>query len=124
MNYTSNISGQSKKTKTKGRCFIPPYYECDLNILGKDNVKNVNGMFYVTPLIRTLLNDISNYSQRGQESLGRSIKDRMDSNSRLLIKKSMERSPITIINNKQYVLLDCRIFKINDNVYRIMNDRK
>ena len=127
MYYTTNISGQTKKTNKKGKCFIPPFYECDINVLGKDNIKIVNtneGInVYVTPLIRTLLSDIKNYDVKGNESLGRYIKEKMDSNSRLLIKKSMERSQISYIQGRQFLLLNCRISQINPNKFRIYNDR-
>lgn len=127
MYYTTNISGQTKKSKTsKGRPFIPPFYECNLNVFGLDNIKIVNTDYgiqvYVTPIIRTLLTDIRSYSTiKDGETLGRRIKDRMDSNSRLLIKKGLEKSPIQYINGKQYLLVNCEIRKVNDNLYRVMN---
>ena len=115
-----------KSKKSKRKFFIPQFYECDLTILGKENIRIVNGYegisVYVTPLIRTILNDISSYNLKGQESLGRHIKEKMDSNSRLLIKKSMERSPITFICNKQYVLLDCDITMISSTKFHIKNN--
>lgn len=120
---TASLSKNKKTSKKKG--FIPAFYECDLNVLGKENFKIVhtsNGInLYITPLIRTLISDIKNYDLLGHESLGRYIKEKMCSNSRLLIKKSSLQSKIIFIKDKQYVLVNADIHMIKPNLFRIMN---
>ena len=129
MIHISLVPQSSKKSKTKSRCFIPPFYEFNPQSLG-DNYyvkNNSNGTIdlFVKPIVRVILLDIKNMVVKGQESLSRQIKDKMDSNSRLLIKNGMSKNlPLINIKGIDYVHVDCSISKISDTKFRVMNERK
>lgn len=129
MIHISLIPQTRKKSKSKSRCFIPPYYEFNPQSLGnnyyvKHNNDGTVDMF-VKPIIRVILLDIKNMVVKGQESLSRQIKDKMDSNSRLLIKNGMSQNlPMVNIKGENYVHVNCSIYKISDTKFRVMNERK
>lgn len=121
-------STSTKKTKSSKR-FIPTYYDFIFSSLGLNNIyiRNTNGTIdlYVKPLIRVIISDLKNMVPKGQESLSRQIKEKLDPNSRLLLKKGMEGNlPMTIINGQEFVHINCRIRKISDTAFRVMNDMK
>jgi hypothetical protein len=116
---------RNKKT-TKRKFFIPPFYEFNPQSLGKDNYKFVlNGQelrLYVTPLIRTILENISTLNVKGQESLARTIKEKLDSNSRLLLKKGLQNSKSIKINDREFVLVNVRLNRVSSTCIQVMND--
>lgn len=103
--------------------FIPKYYIFDVTyfndnyLILKDKDNNIN--IYITPLIRTLLNDINSFVKK-DESLARTIKERINPSARRLIKKSVEKSSIVIINSKQFIKINTEIKQTDkDNHYAI-----
>ena len=108
---------------------IPKFFEFDLSCFKKENYyiyTDVNNKIniYVTPLIRTILNDLRN----NNNCLATHIKERMNSNARLLIKKSLADSKEITIHNKRYLKINANFslcnLDITETNYLIMNDKK
>lgn len=118
---------ESKSKSKKGQRFIPKYYDFNLDSLqGQYKMFSINGQnkLYITPLVRTILENIKTLNKPGQESLCRYIKEKMDSNSRLLLKKGTSKSKIIIINGEQYIYVNLNIDRMNNNFLRIYNDNQ
>ena len=109
--------------------YIPKYFMFDITYLMKENyliMKDTNGkiMIYITPLIRTILNDIKVFVNR-DESLARVIKEKINASARLLIKKSVEKSKIVLIKEKQYIKINADFMKTDrENFYAIVNNER
>lgn len=106
--------------------YIPKFFDFDISHFNKDNyliVNDTNGrvVIYVTPLIRTYLNNLKSYIDK-HDSLARTIKERIDINSRALIKKSCENSKEIKIKNKVYILINANFIVLESGLIRIMND--
>ncbi len=106
--------------------YIPKFFDFDITYFNKDNyliLNDTNGrvIIYVTPLIRIYLNNLKSYIDK-HDSLARTIKERIDSNSRLLIKNSCENSKVIKIKNKEYVLINANFIVLESGLIRIMND--
>lgn len=120
---TTKINLTKTKIKTSKKVYIPPFYELNYKVLGKENYRLVSKdgklSLYVSPLIRTLLNQINEYTKSG-DTLGKIMKERMCSNSRLLLKKSVNSKEIKIMN-QSFIRVDRDIFIENNKMF-IMND--
>ena len=109
--------------------YIPKYYMFDITYFEKDNYiitrsKDDKIVIYVTPLIRTILNDIKVFVTK-DESLARVIKEKVNASARLLIKKSVEKSKTITINNKEYIKINADFMKTDrENFYAICNNQK
>ena len=111
--------------KKKGK--IPLFFEMDITFLGYENYRICTDnegkiTIYVVPLIRTLLLDIK-INVNKEESLSRVIKEKINANARLLLKKSVENSKIITIKDIQYLRVNANV-SLNDNILRIMNDKE
>jgi hypothetical protein len=109
--------------------YIPKYFMFDITYLEKDNYivtkdKDDKIVIYITPLIRTILNDIKVFVT-SQESLARVIKEKINASARLLIKKSVDKSKIILINEKQYIKINADFMKTDrQNFYAIVNNER
>ena len=107
----------NEEDEKKKKFFIPKYFEFnpqvfDKNILiVKDKDNNIN--VYLKPIVRTVLNE---------KTLTSKIKDRIDSNARLLIKKGLD-DRTTLIKNQQWIRVNCEFEKVSDTKFLIMNKR-
>jgi hypothetical protein len=98
------------------------YLEKDNYIVTKDKDDKI--VIYITPLIRTILNDIKVFVT-SQESLARVIKEKINASARLLIKKSVDKSKIILINEKQYIKINADFMKTDrQNFYAIVNNER
>ena len=117
-------SGINKNnTDEDKKIYIPSFFDFDISHLRKENYlivtdKDGNTVLYVTPLIRVLLNDLKANVNK-DESLSRNIKERVNSNARLVMKKCIEQSKIVLIRNIQYVLVDTRVELLEGTLMRI-----
>ena len=117
---------KTEKTK-KSKCYIPKFYSSKIDFLGLENYKLVsdsdgNQKLYVSPIVRTIVSDMKNQIPKGQESLARTIKEKMCPNFRMLLKNAIQKSIVTYINGRQFVLVNGNISRHTDNVFIIMND--
>jgi predicted nucleic-acid-binding protein len=109
--------------------YIPKYYIFDITyflkenyLITRDNDNRIN--IYITPLIRTLISDFRSYVKK-DESLARTLKERVISEALRLIRKSVEKSKIVIINNKEYIKINADFKKTDkENHYAIVNNQK
>lgn len=123
------ISIFNKKLNEEISIFIPKYYIFDITYFLKENylvIKDKDNKIniYITPLIRTLINNMKSFVKK-DESLTRSIKERVDSSALRLIRKSVEKSKEITINSKKYIRVNAT-FKRTDkeNHYAIVNNHK
>ena len=123
------ISIFNKKLNEEISIFIPKYFIFDITYFLKENylvVKDKDNKIniYITPLIRTLITNMKSFVKK-DESLIRTIKERVDSSALRLIRKSVEKSKEITINNKQYLKINAD-FKRTDkeNHYAIVNNHK
>lgn len=116
----------SKSTgKKKSKIFIPTFYQFKTDYI-KDQIKVLTSqgtsVLYITPLLRTLISDMKNMVTKGNESLARTIKEKMDSNSRLLLKKGIEYSKVVEIKGQQFLRVNCDIEVVDENTINILNN--
>jgi len=131
-----------KKTNEEFAIFVPKYFFFDITYFSKENYlvisdkKNNKIEIYVTPLIRTLLLDIKTYITKN-DNLARTIKERIDVTALRIIRKSIEKSVIVVIDNKQYIRVNADFKKVqcedNNNIasqfrtanmYAVVNNQK
>ena len=110
----------------KKNVYIPTFFILDIKYFLKENYlvmtdKDENINIYITPLIRTLLEDIK-INVNKDDSLSRTIKERVNANARTLVKKSAANSKIVLIKDKQYIRLNANFRHIEGSLYKIMND--
>lgn len=122
--YYATLQNKKKKS-SKG--YIPRFFEFDLSTIQEHVLVMKQGdslQMFITPLLRTVLCNMSSFSNiRGQEHMAKLIKERMDYNSRRLIKNSSLKSRIVEIKGKQYVSVNANIKKSeNTDKFLIMND--
>jgi hypothetical protein len=124
-NNTKYKKSNIKKSNTDEdkKIYIPSFFDFDISHLRKENYliisdKTGSKQLYVTPLIRVLLNDLKANVNK-DESLSRNIKERVNSNARLLIKKHTEQSTIVLIRNTQYILVNTDIEVLEGTLIRI-----
>ena len=109
--------------------FIPKYYIFDITYFLKENYlitrdKDNKINIYITPLIRTLISDFRSYVKK-DETLARTLKERVISEALRLIRKSVEKSKVVIINNKEYIKILADFKKTDkENYYAIVNNHK
>lgn len=113
---------KQSKLSNKKRPFIPPFYDVKINFFGKDNYKFVGNKFYISALLKTVLHDFKNFSHTDGESLGKRIREKVDSNGRLLIKKGTEKSVEVSISSRKFVLVNINFDILDENTIRIHND--
>lgn len=116
------LSVLDKKNCEEKSVYIPKYHYFDITFLGKENYlvlsKGDKIEIFISPLIWTIVSNISSFINK-DESLARQIKERIDSNSRLLIKKYTEPKGIKI-NNKIYHRVNTEIQRTEKvNIYAI-----
>ena len=122
----SNVKSKDITEKKKGK--IPLFFEMDISFLGYENYrictdKEEKVTIYVTPLIRTLLLDIKVNVDK-EESLSRVIKEKINANARLLLKKSIENSKIILIKEVQFIRVNANVSVRDSTIIRIMNDKE
>ena len=121
------ILKRNEVKKKKSKCFIPTYYDCNIKCI-KDNIKIITNndgksVMYITPLLKIIISDLKHMIPKHQESLSRNIKEKLCSNSRLLIKKGCENSKIIKIKDIEFVLVNNEIEIIDEFNIRINNQR-
>ena len=122
----SNVKSKDITEKKKGK--IPLFFEFDISFLKYENYRictDIEGKvtIYVTPLIRTLLLDIKANVNK-EESLSRVIKEKINANARLLLKKSIENSKIILIKEVQFIRVNANVSVTDSTIIRIMNDKE
>jgi predicted nucleic-acid-binding protein len=119
----------NKRINEEISIFIPKYYIFDITyflkenyLITRDSDNKIN--IYITPLIRTLISDFRSYVKK-DETLARTLKERVISEALRLIRKSVEKSKIVIINNKEYIKVIADFKKTDkENYYAIVNNNK
>ena len=103
----------------KKRFFIPKYFEFNPQVFDKNILvmKNISGeiVIYLKPIVRTILNDRTSTSK---------IKERINSNARLLIKKGLDKSRVTTIKGEQWLPVNCDFDKVTEEKFLVMNNKK
>jgi predicted nucleic-acid-binding protein len=116
----------NKRINEEISIFIPKYYIFDITYFLKENYlitrdSNNKINIYITPLIRTLISDFRSYVKK-DETLARTLKERVISEALRLIRKSVEKSKVVIINNKEYIKILADFKKTDkENHYAILN---
>jgi predicted nucleic-acid-binding protein len=119
----------NKRINEEISIFIPKYYIFDITYFLKENYlitrdSNNKINIYITPLIRTLISDFRSYVKK-DETLARTLKERVISEALRLIRKSVEKSKVVIINNKEYIKILADFKKTDkENHYAIVNNHK
>jgi hypothetical protein len=108
----------NEEDELKPKRFIPKFFEFNPKVFGNDIMiltdRSGECNIYMKPIVRTILNE---------KTLLSKIKERTNSNARLLIKKGMDNSKIVTIKSCQWIKVNCEFEKVSDTKVLVYNKK-